>query len=127
MSPLHQPPHLHVTSGDEALVLDVTHLEELACFLQYSVVAHIPTLTCSRFAAPLLLPYSSGRRAVRCIGGGMRKCESCHYFCKSVAVRELFLRPSREPSADGGVEKRDPEEVEFLTAPHQRLSQTVIS
>lgn len=80
-SPLYQPPHLHLTSGDEAFVLDVTHLEELTGFLQDSVVSHIPTLTCTLFAAPLPLPYSSGHCAAHSIGSGTRKRKSCHGFC----------------------------------------------
>lgn len=87
-SPLYQQPHLHVTSGDEALVLDVTHLEELVGFLQDSVVSHVPTLTCTRlFVAPLPVPCSLGHRAAHGIAGGKGSSKSRHGFCESVAIR----------------------------------------
>lgn len=82
-------PHLHVTSGDEALVLDVTHLEELVGFLPDSVLSHVLILTLARlFAAPLLLPCSSGRGGGGGgIGGGTRSSKRCHGICESVDTR----------------------------------------
>lgn len=121
--PLYHQPHLHVTSGDEALVLDVTHLEELVGFLQDSVLSHVPILTFTRlFSASLPLPFSSGHRAGRSIGGDTRSSKSCHGICESVDMKRRFLRPSHEPGKDRGVEGRDPGEVELRAALHQRLS-----
>lgn len=77
-------PHLHVTPGDEALVLDVTHLEELVGFLQDSVLSHVLILTFAcLFAAPLPLPCGSGRRG----GCGTRSSKRCHGICESVDIR----------------------------------------
>lgn len=87
-SPQSQRPHLHVPLGDEAFVLNVTHLKELAGFLQDSVVSHVQALTRSHLvAAPLALPCSSGHRAAYSFVVGTGGRESCHGFCESVAMR----------------------------------------
>lgn len=89
-SPLCQQSHLHVTSADEALVLDVTHLEELVGFLQDSVFSQVPILAFSRlFAASLPLPCSSGHRGGGGIGGGTRSSKRSHGICESVDIRAL--------------------------------------
>lgn len=85
-----QQPHLHVTSGDEALVLDVTRLEELVGLLQDGVLSHVSILACARlFSASLPLPRSPGRRGGRSTGGGTRRGESCHGACEPVNRRAL--------------------------------------
>lgn len=86
--PLYQQPYLHVTSCDEALVLDVTHLEELVGFLQDSILSHVPILTRTcLFAASLPLTCSPGHRGGLGIGDGTRSSKSCHDTCESVDTR----------------------------------------
>lgn len=120
-SPSYQPPHLHITSGDEALVLDITHLEEFVGFLPDSVLSHVPVFRFTRlFAASLPLPCCSSPHSGHCIGGSTRGSKSCHDLSES--VDECFPRPSHEPGTDRGVEGRGPGDVELQPALHQRLS-----
>lgn len=90
-----QQPHLHVTSGDKALVLDVTKLEKLVGFLQDSVLSHVPVLSlppvtltfCRLFTASLPSPSSLGQCGGRSTGDGTGSSEGCHGVCESDGLR----------------------------------------
>lgn len=80
--------YLHVTPGDEALVLYVTHLKELQRFLLDGVAPHIFGLAGIRcLTVPSPLPQSSDHCASRIVGGGAGKCWSRHGFGEFVAMR----------------------------------------
>lgn len=112
--------------GDEALVLDVTDLEEIMGFLQDGVLSHVPaltlppvTLTFSRlFTAPPPSPYSLGHRGGRGAGAGAGSSKSCHGICRSAGVS---LSASSVPSHEPSVEEKDPGEDLFQDAVHPRL------
>lgn len=87
--------YLHVTTGDEAFVLHVTHLKKLQSFLLDSVAPHIFGLRgIRRLAVASSLPRSSHRWVARvvvvscCRGGGSAgKRWSRHGFGECVALR----------------------------------------
>lgn len=67
--------YLHVTPGDEALVLYVTHLKELQRFLLDGVARHIFGLAGIRcLAVPSPLSQSSDHCASSVAGDGAGKC-----------------------------------------------------
>lgn len=121
--------YLHVPAGDEALVLNVTGLEEVMGLLQHGAVSSRPLAASSVTVLPVTLRWALLPEPVAWSTPGTHfrgTGESCHGVCVvwllSLPLPLLLHMGQVHSGLDGGWEKRPRVEMQVQAAAHQRLS-----